>query len=287
MHQSFHTHHPARDDTRVRVVARRQPSMVARVVVVIALLTAIVSVAQAQILGRLRRVVSDRTPPREAQAQAPRLEITAERIDAFLVAMRPVVAYAELVQAARVSQGNYESRKSQFEACKERVGRSVAGPSAQFTAAQQERVGELAIRNTELMAAYQAAAAAGNQRAANALLDTMDLAGLEVQEMQFPALAACGKPAPRPVPPPPPPAPTQGEMIAQSPGGMTGSQFGRLRELIAVHLLTNGHASGFSAAEQSAFGARQTELELLAPLFRSGALEWSRWDSLGKNWRAQ
>jgi hypothetical protein len=117
--------------------------------------------------------------------------------------------------------------------------------------------------------------------------DSMDLAGLEVLVIQYPSLATCGKPAPRPLPPPAPPTPTQGEMIAETPGGMTGTQFGRLRELIAVYLLTSGEAPGFSNAEQSAFGARSKELAALEPLFRSGALEWARWDSLGKNWHAK
>lgn len=285
MCHSVRPRHAAQPGVSARVAARRQPSVASRLVVVVAALTMLVPVAQAQLLGRLRRVVDARVAARADQA--PRLEITTERLDVFLAAMKPVVAHAEAVQAARQSQETYDARKTQFEACKERIGRRVAGPPAQFTLAQQERIGELAVRGTQLMSTYQAAVASGNLRAANALLDTMDLAGVEALQMQYPALAACGKPAPRPLPPPPLPTPTQGEMIAAPPGGMTGAQFGRMRELIAVHLLTNGRESGFSAAEQSAFGARQTELAPLAPLFRSGALEWSRWDHLGKNWRGQ
>jgi hypothetical protein len=285
MRRSELSAHPRLADIRPRTAAPRWPAILARLLFLLALLSVVVTAAQAQVLGRLRRAVTDRVTPRPADA--PRLEITTERIDVFLVAMQPVVAHAVAVQTAMQAQAAYETRQKQWEACKERVGRSVAGRPAQFTPAQLERVGELSIRNTQLMTTYQAAAASGNIRVVNAVQDSMEIAGMEILIMQYPALSACGMPAPRPLPPPPPPTPTQGEMIAESPGGMTGTQFGRLRELIAVYLRTGGGAPGFSSTEQSAFGERSKELAALEPLFRSGALEWSRWDTMGKNWRAK
>lgn len=260
-------------------------AMFARLALLIALLSIEANDVQAQVLGKLRRVITERVTPRPAEA--PRLEITTERIDVFLTAMRPVIAHAVAVQTAMQAQVAYEAKQKQWQACKERVGRSLAGRAPQLTMAQQERLGALSIRTTELVSAMQSAAASGNVRVANAVQDSMDMAGMEVLIVQYPSLSACGMPAPRPLPPPPPPTPTQGEMIAESPGGMTGTQFGRLRELIAVYLLTGQEAPGFSMAEQSALGARSKELAPLEPLFRSGALEWARWESLGKNWHAK
>jgi hypothetical protein len=276
---------PRRDDVRPPTALSRRAPLLIRGLVLLALLTLVATAAEAQLLGRLRRAVTSGVAARETAA--PRLEITTERIDVFLVAMRPVVAHAEAVQAARAAQTAYDTRQEEIKVCKERLGSTGAVRPAQLTAAQQERIGAMAARTTELMAAYQSAAAAGNLRVATAVLDSMDLAGHEAMVMQYPALAACGAPAPRPLPPPPPPAPTQGEMIAQAPGGMTGSQFGRLREMIAVYLLTSGRDSSFTGAERTAFDQRSSQLASFTPLFRSGALEWAQWANLGKNWHAK
>jgi hypothetical protein len=263
--------------------------MNARLLMVTALCCTTASSAPAQLLGGLRRAVTERVTPREPTtaraAAAPRLEITTERIDVFLVAMKPVVSHAMAVQAAREAQATYESRKNQFEACKERIGRTMSRMPAQLTSEQQDRVGELTIRTSQLMTTYQSAAATGDTRVANAVLDTLDLNGAIVEQMQYPALAACGKPAVRPSPAPQP-VTSQAELVNQAPGGMSGAQFGRLREMIAVYLLTSGREGAFSPTEQSAFGERAKELAAFEPLFRSGALEWSRWDGMGKNWRA-
>ncbi len=285
MRRSELSAHPRREDVRPPTRAFRCEPMLIRVLLLLAVLSLVATVAQAQLLGRLRRAVTSGGAAREAAV--PRLEITTERIDVFLLAMQPVVAYADAVQTARAAQLTYDERQQEITACKERVGRAGAVRQATLTVAQQEQIGLLAVRNTELLATYQAAAAAGNIRAASAALDSMDLAGHDAQVMQYPALATCGKPAPRPLPPPPPPAPIQGEIIASSPGGMTGSQFGRLREMIAVYLLSNGRESSFTDAERSAFEQRGAQLAALTPLFRSGALEWARWEGLGKNWHAK
>jgi hypothetical protein len=74
--------------------------------------------------------------------------------------------------------------------------------------------------------------------------------------------------------------------IAQ-PAGMSATQFGLLRERIAVYLLTRGKEDPFTPAERSALDARLNELDKLTAYFRDGALEWSSWSDLREAWNGK
>lgn len=70
--------------------------------------------------------------------------------------------------------------------------------------------------------------------------------------------------------------------------GMTTSQFGRIRERIALWaLIQEGHAKPtegrFTDAESQALQVKASELKTLAPFFRDGSLSWTNWGDL-KGW---
>lgn len=247
------------------------------------------SSVQGQLMGRIRRAVEQKVSTNETTRQqtAARVALTPQRIDAFVVAMQPAKAYALEVQAARESQSRYERRQKEWEACKEGVIRAANGAGKTLTVSQQVQLGELAQKSVEFMQSYSTHAAAGRYAAASAALDSADLIGVRGFAMQFPAMSTCGLPAPRPVQAPTPPAASQAATIPPNPGGMTAQEFGRVREIIAVYLLTNGSDKLLTPDDIAVLGPRQQELAQFTALFRSGALEWAQWGSLGSAWNAK
>lgn len=250
--------------------------------------------AQAQLLGRMKRAVQDRVAePARRDEPAPsgsrasaRIEITPARLDAFVGAMRPLVERARLVQAEREMQAAYDTRQQEYDACVERVMRTTNGASAPMTPERVERLGVLTEQITALMGRYNAAASSGNVAQLSAILDSADAVGARARIVQYPSLSTCGVPAARPTKTAPMPE-NQGELIAAGAGGMTAGEFGRLRERVAVYLLTHGGGDTYDDGERQALSARETELASLAPLFRSGVLEWAQWRTLARAWRAQ
>ncbi|MES3035515.1 MAG: hypothetical protein V4813_16055 [Gemmatimonadota bacterium] len=247
------------------------------------------SSVEAQLMGRIRKAVEQKVTGTEParQSGAARVALTPQRIDAFVLAMQPAKAYALEVQAARESQVRYERRQKEWEACKERVVRAANGVAQTLSVSQQMEMGELATKSVALMQSYTTHASAGRYAAASAALDSADRIGVRGFTMQFPAMSTCGVPAPRPVEAPKPPAASQAATIPPNPGGMTGQEFGRVREIIAVYLITNGSDKSLTSDDIAVLGPRQQELAQFTELFRSGALEWAQWGNLGSAWNAK
>ncbi|MBC7843139.1 MAG: hypothetical protein H7099_12540 [Gemmatimonadaceae bacterium] len=275
--------------TRSSLANRLVPLAACAIVAVFA-----VGSAEAQLLGRMKRAVQERVqePVRTGQngntgaGAAGRLEITPERLDAFVVAMRPLVERATAVQVERDMQAAYTKREKEYEACGERAVRAANGVSAPMTPAVAERLGSMTEQMTAMMGRYNVAAAAGNYMVASAILDSADVLGAKAKALQFPSLTSCGLPAPRPVKSAPLPA-NQGDLIAAGAGGMSAGEFGRLRERVALYLLTNGSGDTYNDAERSTLDSHASDLATLAPLFRSGVLDWAQWGSLAGTWRAR
>jgi hypothetical protein len=249
-------------------------------------------IASAQLMGRIRQVVQERVSTKTensqpaAQSSSPPLEITIDRLDVFLVAMQPVVQHATRVARARDAQDRYDEGRRVLDACREQRLRATGATVATLSMNDQLALGDMAVAVVEVMAVANAANARGDVVAANAALDSADVLDTRARMLQYPALAACGLPTKRPSEPPPP-AVSQNDLLPPLPGGMSGAQFGRLRERIALHLLTNGVQAQLSSSEQQVLSVRANELAPLTTLFRSGALEYARWNGLGSAWRSR
>jgi hypothetical protein len=249
-------------------------------------------IASAQLMGRIRRAVQERVPnktePSEAAALSvvPPLEITIDRLDVFLVAMQPVVQHATRVARARDAQDRYDAGRRALDVCREQQLRAHGATPATLSMNDQLALGNTAVAVVEVMAVANAANARGDVAVANAALDSADVLDARARMLQYPALAACGLPTTRPSEPPQP-AVSQDDLLRPLPGGMSGAQFGRLRERIALHLLTKGDQAQLSASEQQVVSLRANELAPFAALFRSGALEYARWNGLGSAWKSK
>ena len=265
---------------------------------VAATLTAAPGAARAQLIGRMKKAAQDRVaerigapgskPDTPAGAHASsRLEITPERVDAFVVAMRPLVTDAERRHAERAARAAYDEKRKRWEECGERVGRRLTAAQRQQAAMPsmetQLKMAELATLATPVMEAYLQAAAAGRHERASVLEDSLAVLDFRSKVLTFPPLAECGPPPKRPAIAADAAGETGGATIAQ-PAGMSATQFGLLRERIAVYLLTRGTENPFTPAERSALDARMTELQTLTAFFRDGTLAWSSWSDLGEAW---
>ena len=281
------------------IVSRRLPNAL-RAVALLALV-AVPAHAEAQLMSRIKQAAKEKVaesvgapaakPAAASKSSRTQMEITPERVDAFIVAMRPVIAHAERMTAARAAQAVYDEKGKRYTECGERVGKRITMAQKQQAASPsmetQLKIGALAEASTALMEEYSKALTAGKHERAQVIEDSMTVLEYRVRVLQFPPLAECGPPPRRPA-----------EMIASSesgsaashiaqPAGMSATQFGLLRERIAVSLLTRGKEDPFTPAERSALDARMNELEKLTAYFRDGALEWSSWSDLGDVWNGK
>ena len=243
--------------------------------------------ADAQLLKKIKKAAQDAVVDATAgkaapagsdaaatQAQANRsetIEITEATIDTFLVAMRPMLAEAERRQAALAA----ERKLRDYDACIENTAQGVTtAPTAAGMAESEKYMNQL----VSVQQAYAAALQAGDEQRAAALEDSVTtLADLQAKAI-FPVLKQCGARPRKPV------RERAEKAVPTRPAGMTATSFGRLRERIALHLLTDGEQGPTSDAERAALASRKEQLAPLAPLFKNGSLEWGTWHQLRRGW---
>jgi hypothetical protein len=210
---------------------------------------------------------------------ASKLEITPAHLDAFLVAMAEPVAVARENVAARAALVEQRRKYEAQDACHINViGR---GPASSYTPAQQARIDALTARqgpltdrltaSAERLAANPADAAL--RRQADALSDSAKTLAAQLTEAFYPTLTKeCGARLPEP------PAKVEDRKIpgARLPAGMTGRQFGLMRERVGAWLLNNGIAAGLSDTERAALESKRAQLAPLADILRR-EIHWVSW----------
>jgi hypothetical protein len=213
---------------------------------------------------------------------ADQLEITPERLDAFLVGMRgPAVAAQQRAayEARRATwekvQGEHEHRKEAYSKC---LG-DVTNPGQPDTSPTAVALHARLVDALEALGDRSAkASAAGNPPLAARLADSVEVLQRAMMSVQYPALARrCGQPPSTTSPQPPAddaPAPSSPAFRPAVPAGMTPRQFGLLRERVAAWLIATDRRYAFSPAEQQALESRRAALAPLAPLFRGDHLPW-------------
>jgi hypothetical protein len=218
------------------------------------------------------------------KVDANQLEITAERLDAFVVAMRGPAAAARRraeQRAAReaweAEQKEYTERDDAYDACKDRV---TEGRTPDMSPAAVQRIVPVMERFQKANERAGAAYAAGNTALATQLADSVELLAAEVEAAQFPEVAKrCGRPPRKPAR-----APAEETVDARAfrpalPAGMTPIQFGVLRERVAAWLVVGGQYVSYTEAERQALESRRAALAPLAPFFSGRQLDWT--DVLG------
>lgn len=217
-------------------------------------------------------------------------DITAERLDAVLAALAPMMEDARKRAATRQMLDTFTTKRTAFEDCVRTATSRVTSVSAEAVEranVYNEKVVPMVERYTQL--------SQRPDRRRDAILLQDSLAVLSLQAQLAMAGAKCGPPVYRTV------AVADAELEAdQSSGtgqwqvpqdkraGMNASQFGRLRERIALWaLIQEGDAKAtegrFSDNEAQALQARAGELKALAPFFRDGTLAWTHWGDI-KSW---
>jgi hypothetical protein len=210
-----------------------------------------------------------------------RLEITAERLDAFAVAMRGPLENARRRAATRAAEGDYEAAREAYEAkhdayttCKKRLTDNVMPDMSSPTL--QRAVERFTTANVELTPRIVAAQTAGDDRLARQLSDSVQTLMVAVDEASYPALRPrCGAPPREPL------ARRGGsggdDKAAdrpEVPAGMTPMQFGVLRERVGAWLVAGGVGGALTPTEVRALESRRALLEPMAPFFRDYAVEW-------------
>ena len=202
------------------------------------------------------------------------IEITEATIDTFLVAMRPMLAEAERKRAAMVA----ERMRDVYNKC---IETTTSNLTIAPTPEGMEESGKYLDLLMPVHQAYAAALQAGEKRRAAMLEDSVaTLTDLQMKAM-YPALRKCGE---RPRTPFGGSDESTESAVPTRPAGMTATSFGRLRERIALYLLTDGKQGPASDAERAALASRQAQLAPLTELFRDGSLEWGNWGDVARGW---
>lgn len=217
-------------------------------------------------------------------------DITAERLDAVLAALTPFVEDAKMRAAAKQQMDAFNAKRTAYEEC------AAASAKRAMTISPEgvERSAAFTAKMAPMLERYSAISQDPSKKREMLMLqDSMTV--LSVQGQVALVGGKCGTPVHRTL------AIVDAEMAEERTGddgqlqvpaaqraGMTTSQFGRIRERIALWaLIQEGHAKPtegrFTDAESQALQVKASELKTLAPFFRDGSLSWTNWGDL-KGW---
>ena len=221
------------------------------------------------------------------------LEITSARIDTFIVAMRPIVQAARDREAFAVRQ----RKAKEWEECQARVMQSSAEAMARGTAsagpseAAQKQIDALLDQSMALSEKMIAAQQAQDYAKQQFWADSMMVLNEKAMSLQYPRVTAeCGAKVAAPK------EPTgevgeDGRVISNAApdqaatSGWTPTQFGRLRERLAIYLVAPDKASDLKPEERAAIDARRADLKPYADAFAAGTMEWKGWGDVWRGWK--
>jgi hypothetical protein len=234
---------------------------------------------------------------RSASASASRgpelLKITSARIDTFIVAMRPVV------QAAREREAYAATRKKaqEWEECRGRVIQATAiamsrGEGEPQSPAVEKQIDALMEQSEKIIENMLAAQKAQDYAKQVFWSDSGMVINDKVQLLQYPRIGReCGAKVPMPK------DPNAGGEVREdgsvgskaapdraATGGWSPTQFGRLRERLAVYLVAPDQASDLKPEERAAIDARRADLKPYADAFAAGTMEWKSWGDVWSGW---
>ncbi len=286
-----------------------------------ALSTAVVLVATTSLpaeaqLGRLKKMAEDAAKKKAGVEQPKEPEkktatavagedptISAERLDAVIAVLSPLVTAAELQVASAAAAASYEAATKEASKCME----TFASAGIMPTAAAAAEIDKSAKQTERLSKAAEQAMAAGNYRLSLYSQDSSTVsqirglgtmlggkckpypykpaAMLDAEAINL-ANAAAGKANAA--------SGEEGafEVPANQRAGMSTYMFGRVREraalyaLLATKTITNSQAGKegvFTEAELATLDARKAALVKMAPLFKGNGLRYLTWNDI-KAW---
>lgn len=275
--------------------------------VLVATLLAIVvpaTSAQAQI-GRLKRIGADMVkdaagvPASPKAAAANDITVTPERLAAIIAVLEPRISAARTEHEARAAEKEFETWTRTFNSCVENAAKGVTIPSSEGMEASIEITG----RMNPLLERMGKYAAAQDKRPLEYVQDSLRVLSAQSQIAMFGA-TKCGKPRYTPTPILEAKIARESrkntvvdesgvrwdlDVPADKRAGMTHYQFGVIRERMALWGLMQqgvlqpdraGKLGVFTDAERAALTARNSEIDILTTLFRSGALRWTNWGDI-------
>ena len=217
-------------------------------------------------------------------------DITPERLDAVLAVLSPMVETARSREASKQLVEAFTAKRTAFEECAATAAKRAMSVSPEGV----QRSGEVTARMTPMIERYSVISQDPSRKREMLMLqDSMTV--LSVQSQMALVGATCGAPVYRTL------AIVDAELAAdqfsgtahtsvplEKQAGMTKTQFGRIRERIALWaLIQEGHAKPgegrFTDAELQTLQPKASELRTLAPFFRDGSLSWTHWGDL-KGW---
>lgn len=220
--------------------------------------------------------------------------ITDERVQVVLAALTPAVERARVAFAAQSERAAYRAATEKFTSCM-----AAAGSGGTPSAADVEESARLTEHYGALSQRLGAARAARDERRAAYISDSITVAGQGSSAAMFGLTRKCG-------PFPYTPVVVIEDQLARDTGEvteettarlavgepavstMTRTQFGMVRERIALWTMQKGGAPAdalgrqgvFTEDELAALERRGGELMALAPLFKGSHLQWARTSDL-------
>lgn len=219
--------------------------------------------------------------PASAGAQSSKVEITGERILAFVDAMEPVIAAGREMRAHRDAEKQVEA----YGKCSA-IARTK-GPGS-LTPAQDAESDRLAAQIQALTTALVANGGMRDTMRINATNDSIQVLLDKQQRLIYPAITKCGA---RPAKQPAPSGITvdfHGTITNPAPkriAGMTPAQFGRMRERIALYLVDPQRPNDLTPDERGAIDGHAKELADIGAGFRNNLYNWQTWSELWSAWK--
>ena len=216
-----------------------------------------------------------------------KLEITGERVGLFLTAMEPALDGArerEAYLAAKKKREQYDKCVGDVQVKNAQAmarGEDVPTP----TKAQQAEMDRIADRGTVLVNEMMAAQQRNDTTKMRLLSEESQRNLFRMTLLATPAIGkVCGT-----TPPPQAVEPDEQRMKEKSRprkvDGMSATQFGRMRERIAMYLVAPDKPNDLSAEEKSAIDARRAEFAPFVKAWKEGSLEWSYWGDVFSAWK--
>jgi len=216
-----------------------------------------------------------------------KLEITGERVGLFLTAMEPALDGArerEAYLAAKRKREQYDKCVGDVQVKNAQAmarGEDVPTP----TKAQQAEMDRIADRGTVLVNEMMAAQQKNDTAKIRVLVEESERNLFRMTLLATPAIGkVCGTTAP-----PKAVEPDEQRMKEKSRprkvDGMSATQFGRMRERIAMYPIAPEKPNDLSAEEKSAIDARRAEFAPFVKAWKDGSLEWSYWGDVFSAWK--
>jgi hypothetical protein len=220
------------------------------------------------------------------QSGPTKLDITAERLDQFLVAMEPATAAAK----ERAAHAAAVKRREAYDKCQADAGMKqtqamMRGEAVGPSKAAQAEVDRLNERLNALMPQLLAAQQANDTVRLRKISEESQATSERVLFLLNPMIAKlCGAQAPSR---PGPLDETRLREMAQPRRieGMSPAQFGLMRERIALYFIAPEKVSTLTGEERAALDAKRAQFAPFIAAWKEGGMEWATWSDVWSAWQ--